>query len=286
MKIQEALVTAASEYYLNVPSVPGRTMFFYPTQLGHFYYEPGYCLNEDGVSGYLMMYLISGGLRFCYHGRNYKVAQNRFILIDCRQSHSFQADQPCEALWIRFDGPLAQPFYQGIATRLSNVFSITDSSLPFKRMNDVFFEFTKKKPVSEPYVSKLLNDVLTYFLLQPPVEERVKENVDAITNVINYIRERFQDKLTNDVLASYASMSPWHFIRIFKKETGMTPHQYVINTRFQVACYLLKNTYLPTKEICFQTGFSSESIFCTAFKRHTGMSPSEFRENGSIGTMA
>ena len=65
-----------------------------------------------------------------------------------------------------------------------------------------------------------------------------------------------------------------------KKQTGFTPYEYLVNTRMNNARYLLKNSALPVKEVCFSTGFSSESSFCSAFKRIEGVGPTQYRAGG------
>ena len=74
---------------------------------------------------------------------------------------------------------------------------------------------------------------------------------------------------------------PDHFLRVFKRETGFTPHEYVINTRLSNARYLLRNTAMSVKDICFSCGFSSESAFCITFKKRAKMTPAQYRQNGT-----
>ena len=68
---------------------------------------------------------------------------------------------------------------------------------------------------------------------------------------------------------------------MFKQETGYTPHEYTVNRRMASARYLLQYTALSVKEICFSTGFSSESVFCNAFKKRHQMTPQQYRLNGA-----
>lgn len=96
-------------------------------------------------------------------------------------------------------------------------------------------------------------------------------------DTITYINEHFAEDLSVDELAARVNLSPYHFIRTFKKMTGYTPHEYLVNTRIATARYLLKNTSLPIKDICFNTGFSSESVFCSTFKRYQKISPAQYR---------
>ena len=131
--------------------------------------------------------------------------------------------------------------------------------------------------VREPLMSKYLTDILTDFLLCAPSAENARNYAGIAEETISYISEHFQEDITVDHLAARAGLSQYHFIRTFKKETGFTPHEYLINTRIATARYLLKNSRLPVKEICFAAGFSSESVFCSAFKKHQGMTPVQYR---------
>ena len=79
-------------------------------------------------------------------------------------------------------------------------------------------------------------------------------------------------------LAASANMSPFHFTRTFNRETGMTPHQYLIKTRLSAAKYLLQFSETSIKDIAFSTGFHSETSFCTTFKKWESATPSQYRQ--------
>ena len=96
---------------------------------------------------------------------------------------------------------------------------------------------------------------------------------------ISYINEHFKEEITTELLSERVGLSPFHFIRTFKKETGFTPHEYLVRTRIDMAKYLLKNTGMSVKNICFATGFSCESVFCSAFKKNSGVSPNSYRKS-------
>ncbi|MDE6920834.1 MAG: AraC family transcriptional regulator, partial [Lachnospiraceae bacterium] len=148
------------------------------------------------------------------------------------------------------------------------------------KLSAVYDTFRDGRPVREPLLSKYMTDILTAFLLSTPTDARTNARMNMSETITTYISEHFAEKLTIEQLASLAGLSSYHFIRTFKKQTGFTPHEYILNTRMNTARYLLKNTALPVKDICFSTGFSCESIFCTAFKRIEGMTPAQYREHG------
>lgn len=102
-----------------------------------------------------------------------------------------------------------------------------------------------------------------------------KEN---ILKAIDYLKENFNQKLTNAELLSIANLSPYYFIRLFKKETGKTPHEYLIYLKIEKAKELLSYSSYSVTEICFLCGFSEHSHFSKVFKKITGTTPLNYRK--------
>ncbi|HKP21481.1 MAG TPA: AraC family transcriptional regulator [Thermoleophilaceae bacterium] len=92
---------------------------------------------------------------------------------------------------------------------------------------------------------------------------------------------RFAEPLDLEALASVAGVSPRHFSRSFRRTFGETPHQYLLTRRIERARYLLRTTDLRVAEVCLDVGWGSVGSFTTSFRRHVGVSPTEYRrENG------
>ncbi|MEC5143623.1 AraC family transcriptional regulator [Chitinophaga sp. 212800010-3] len=92
-----------------------------------------------------------------------------------------------------------------------------------------------------------------------------------------FIDHHFADDIDLNNISDEAYFSKFHFIRLFKKIYGKTPHQYLIWVRLEKAMELLK--YGSTvSEACYAVGFESVGSFSALFKRTTGVSPSTFQE--------
>ena len=78
--------------------------------------------------------------------------------------------------------------------------------------------------------------------------------------------------------ARYAGLSPFHFLRLFSKVTGVTPHQYLVRTRLRRAARLLSQEDLPITDVALDCGFADLSNFVRTFKRSAGLSPGKFRK--------
>lgn len=277
MKSCEKFVSANSHYYIYSASVTAEEMFFYPLHTGNFTYEPGYLLRRDSFDSFLIMYIKRGTLTIDYGEKTEVASEGSFIFLDCYKPHGYSCDVECEALWCHFDGVLAKRYYENIVSHLGNIINLPDANTVVSKMNALFNIFHNHNHIKEPLISKYLNDILTSFLLYSPQSITSTNYVDMSEDIISYINEHFAENIMVSDLASIAKLSQYHFIRTFKKETGFTPHEYIINTRITNAKYLLKNSTLPIKDICFDTGFSSESVFCSSFKKYVGITPAQYR---------
>jgi AraC family transcriptional regulator len=96
--------------------------------------------------------------------------------------------------------------------------------------------------------------------------------------VLEYIHARANEDLSLHDLARVARLSPFHFSRLFKSSTGVTPHQYVLQWRIEEAKRLLRHGRLQIADIAQQLGFRDQSHFTARFRRITGATPKRWRE--------
>lgn len=108
------------------------------------------------------------------------------------------------------------------------------------------------------------------------------KNTISLSNVCTYISEHFAENLTLEDVAAYAGFSKYHFERIFSEYTGTTFYQYLQRIRINYAQTLLSNPELSVTDIGFQAGFSSCTAFTRAFKKSTGIPPSQFRSLNEV----
>jgi AraC-like DNA-binding protein len=91
-----------------------------------------------------------------------------------------------------------------------------------------------------------------------------------------FIDEHYASDIDLDNIADEASFSKYHFIRLFRRVFGATPHQYLTSVRLFRARALLAQG-VPVTDTCYSVGFDSLSSFTGLFKRAVGKTPSAFR---------
>ncbi len=98
-----------------------------------------------------------------------------------------------------------------------------------------------------------------------------------IKTALRFLNEHLHENIQLDRLAMQACLSRDHFIRLFRKEVGCTPIRFVIQKKMLKAQLLLASQRTPIKDISYSLGYDDFSYFSRLFKKHTGMSPIQYR---------
>ena len=102
-------------------------------------------------------------------------------------------------------------------------------------------------------------------------------HLSRLYSVIGFIQNNMTQKLTILDLSTVVHMSPYHFARLFKQSTGVSPHRFVLGQRIARASVLLRDARLSIGEVARLVGFRTPSHFTRAFRRMTGLAPNEYR---------
>lgn len=100
----------------------------------------------------------------------------------------------------------------------------------------------------------------------------------AVERVIAALHERFADeRLSLRDMAGVAWSSPYHFERVFRRVTRLSPGQFLTALRMNAAKRLLATTPLRVTDVCFEVGYSSLGTFTRRFSELVGLSPRDYR---------
>ena len=279
MQPKEKWIDKNSNYYIYTASTPAQNAFFYPICVGNFHYLPEYRLNRNHYDSFLLMYIKRGSCYIDVDSKIYEASAGQIVFLDCYHPHRYFTNSGWEALWIHFDGIAASEYFQLITGAKQFVFSLKNNYFFIKILTKIYDTFRLNNVVKEALMAQYITSLLTEIIICQNENSAVRTQANAIEEAVQYINEHLQEDLDLNTLASHVALSPFYFTRLFKKETGFTPHQYIIATRINNAKFLLKNTSLPIKEIAYKLGFSTESRFCTTFKTLETMTPSEYRSS-------
>lgn len=106
----------------------------------------------------------------------------------------------------------------------------------------------------------------------------VEHSPSIVEKVKAYIREHLSEDLSREDIASHVFLNPDYLTRIFKKGTGMSISDYLLQQRLSMAAGLLANTELSVSSIATRIGYANFSHFSRMFKKYMNMSPVEYRQ--------
>lgn len=106
-------------------------------------------------------------------------------------------------------------------------------------------------------------------------------NSEIIKNTIAHIEKNLSSKITLKQLSDLSSFTEKYFCTFFKKQTNLTPVEYINRVRLERACELLKMHDISVTETALETGFESLSYFIRRFKKQFGVSPAQYKKQFS-----
>ncbi len=113
-----------------------------------------------------------------------------------------------------------------------------------------------------------------------PRRELVDDDVfRRLCRVRDYLHEHHAERVTLDDLAKLSGVSRYHFLRLFHRTFGETPHAYLTKVRLERAKFFLARDEAPVTRICMDVGFSSLGSFSALFAERMGCPPSAWRRH-------
>ncbi|MBQ8617277.1 MAG: AraC family transcriptional regulator [Clostridia bacterium] len=277
MKINEAGVLPESNVYFHTASLTAQNLYFTLNCTGRYICSGNYAVSRPSYDSFLLLYVVRGR-GYCYiNGQREELSVGSMIILDCYQPHRYGTDTSWEILWVHFNGRMARDYYESIVQSGRQIIMPRNGYHAARGLEKIYAMFHVSKRVNEAVISKNIVAVLTEFLVFETPKEPNPEHSLRIEEILSYINENLDQPITLETLAQRASLSTFYFSRVFKKETGYAPREYLIHTRMNAARFYLRTTDLTLKEITYRCGYGSESTFCTMFKRVTGTTPLEYR---------
>lgn len=277
-------VLARSERFFSTPGAVARSLFYYVTRAGHYYYDENYDFRDNCEIAHLeshrnfyLLYVRAGTM--CVHtDHEFSVERGQAALVDCRKPHRFFTKGDAEAIWIHFDGANAAAFFAQIVA------------------------FNGGRQTFSPPAPLHLEQELAQLVLglRTGRDERGRALAGTLPHPVRPAAPAEHSRPARERRRSVrcalhrqpphrGASRPAHrrprqpqclaFLPAVPRRDGFSPHEYIMLHRIDEAKALLHSTALSVSEIAFRVGFRSEVNFITAFRSKTGQSPTQFRSN-------
>lgn len=286
MLIPESGVHQTSVRYYFTPSALARELFYYPTRCGHYFCNHLYAFShqsEIAMQGdhnlNIMLFAVqSGALDLQISGESTLAAAGQVVLFDCREPYRYSASDRTEFYWLLFNGLNIHSFYSRILQVRGgrHVFTPTAYADITRQLSILLDACAEEERPSEAACSQLIHRLLCQLLLDEAAPNTRGDN--RLAQAIKFMNQNLRRPLSVQEVAQAVNLSPSHFSRQFKAQTGYSPYEYIVLRRIDEAKHLLTATQLSVKEVAYQTGYNSEENFIHSFQKNVGVSPGLFRQ--------
>lgn len=231
-----------------------------------------------------LYYIRNGSGHIGHHGRKYKLKPGRVYLIPANSGFTCGCPDKVEIWWLHFSAHLEQGIslfdylpcssYEFDASEWRNAASM------FGRLADL--HKMKSSCSSEMESQGILLTLLAAFFKGAEPERRKNEKIVRLQPVLDYIEQNLKNKINVAELAGKVSLERAYFSTLFASIYGMPVHKYIINRRLETAKIILRNSTEKIDTIGRELGFSDGFHFAKVFRKHTGLTPREFRRAATV----
>jgi AraC family transcriptional regulator len=272
------------------------------TQQNRFFVSPDFSVQyrkakqlvwqNQATAGYSLLTTLSGKLDYTIDDQRDTLEQSESVVLEPNTNITAKG-QRVELLFLTFSASLV---IQNASTmRLippKSIVTFTREHIHNDRKLDaVLEEFASEVATEKPgrdIVMRALVEQLLVHILRNYSTPRLSEELELsrvglvdrrIRRSVELMHAQLDQDLTLKALAAASYLSTFHFARLFKKLTGVSPHNYLAAIRATRAQLLLAETDLSVTEIGARVGYLSGSHFTKAFRIATGATPREFRKS-------
>lgn len=273
-ELNEQGVLWKSTGHIFTPLPAARELYFYITQIGHYYCTHAYTIKRDYFSPILVICVCAGCLHVDYRGASHRLMAGDVILIDCREPHYYYSDMDgLEFYYIHFEGSNSHEICRHILSQRGSVVEKHNAAAltEFVKNTMQFYEEGNTETVFEE--SCRVYEIFRYLHGGSETEAGVASYIDTVTE---YINKNIGRRITLEELADAVALSSYHFSRRFKRDTGYSPVEYANHKKLDYAKTLLIRTDWTVTEIAERTGFSFKG-FIKLFTKSEGCSPLAWR---------
>lgn len=257
-----------------------RNSAFFIELAGKSWCDGSYRIAREHSNIWVLEYIISGqGTIFHVGSKNkfYYPKAGDVYLLPMGSKHVYTSDtqDPWVKLFVNCGG--------AVVDGLARAYGLEEKIL-FTNMQELEEQFVEiyhmmeNRELSEDYINEKTELILHDIFRSLSKKCRKKsEEFDEIAKIRKYLDVNMNRIVTVKEMGDQIYRSPDYVIKHFSAEIGMTPYQYFLKRKMQIAQKLLSDTALPVKEVAEQLGYTDAHYFSGLFKKEFGMPPGKYR---------
>ncbi len=242
-----------------------------PVQFGFEDCEKSHFFGPAIRTHWLIHYVVSGYGYFKIQDREYKLGPGEMFIIPPYVETYYEADSknPWEYIWIGFTSKTALPISLPDTIKCPDALRIFISMKKSENLNGG----------KSAFLSGKLWELFSILL------ETENEKKDYIQSALDLIHSEYEKPLAIEEIANRLNLDRRYFSTLFKKKVGVSPKEYLINHRMNMASSLIKDKGVSISVAAYSVGYSDVFQFSKIFKSRFGLSPTKYIKQNKKGTV-
>lgn len=249
-------------------------------EIGFYKCEPNYSYGPIMRAHTIFHYVISGRGYLILDEKRFEIKSGEGFIIPAGVKAYYEADaiDPWEYTWIHVDGPKASEVFRRAGLNESApVFSPTGDACAIVEIINKIYDNSERELYCQGKVYEFFDCLLQN--VNTNSRESESSGTTYINNAIRFINLKYSEPIGVEEIAQACGLNRSYFTRIFRQITGTTPQTYLLEFRMKKAIEYLNTTEESINNIAFLVGYNDLFTFSKAFKRYTGLSPRDYRNN-------
>ncbi|MDG5816521.1 AraC family transcriptional regulator [Chitinispirillales bacterium ANBcel5] len=280
--IQNLVGTVSAEQLRYVDCAVNKNLGVFMPLAGQCYYA---ITPEHTHPAYMFLISFDSNCRTKFSGRTIQSHPSTVVMIPPDMPHQ---ELPCDIIPRYFAVMINKSFFESHLSLYKTALNPDCFGRAFKvndRIVSSVKEFLNEYEDQAPGYELLLHSsaqTITHLLIRLLLQrsgrgEKISFRM-SINRAVEFIWAHYGEKMTLADLSRVACLSPSHFARLFKTETGLSPGDYILKTRLDCAKRMIRAGDYCISEIALRCGFNSSSYFSHCFRREFSQSPLQFKK--------
>ncbi|MCD7035047.1 AraC family transcriptional regulator [Metabacillus sp. GX 13764] len=240
-------------------------------------------MERKDMGKVIFQYTLSGTGEIELEGSKHRLNPGHAFLVKSPSHYKYylpEDSKSWEFMYVTLYGEEAEKCWNALKEKNLSIIHFHPEAAPIELLQEILSEANSKKITNAYKGSSLAYQFLmALYDYAANAETRMADWPESIVRSALYAKQFYRDNIGPEEMAEVSGLSRYHYIRVFKQTTGITPIQYLTKIRIQKAIELLHQTKYSIEEIAELSGYTNANYLNKVCKKVTGYSPGEIRKN-------